>query len=112
MVILKFRLGKEMSGNLYLKPKGVYEWLVIPFGLSNGPSTFIRLMKQVFRTFIIHFVVVYFDDILVYRQSEDEHLKHLTQVMKILKEEKLYDNLKRCSFFTQEVKVDENEVYS
>ena len=48
-------------------------------------------------------VVVYLDDILVYSQSEEEHLMHLTQVIKVLKKEKLYGNLKKCSSFTQEV---------
>jgi len=60
-------------------------------------------MNQVFTPFISHLLVVYFDDILVYSESEDEHLMHLTQVMKTLEEEKLYGNLKKCSFFPKEV---------
>ena len=55
------------------------------------------------RPFIGHIVVVYFYDILVYNQSEEKHLVHLTQVMKILKKEKLYGNLKKWFFFTEEV---------
>ena len=75
----------------------------MPFGLTNALSTFTRLMNHALRAFLSRFVVVYFDDILVYSKSLDEHIKHLHCVLPVLREEKLYANLKTCSFCLDKV---------
>jgi hypothetical protein len=77
---------------------GLYEWLVMPMGLSQAPSTFMRVMHYVLQKYIGICVVVYFDDILVFSQSLDDHVKHLSNVLQVLRDERLYANMDKCTF--------------
>jgi hypothetical protein len=82
---------------------GHYEWLVMPFGLTNAPATFQALMNKIFIYAIRKFVLVFFDDILVYSSSWNDHLQHLESVLLTLQRHELYAKLSKCSFGATEV---------
>lgn len=82
---------------------GHYEFRVLPFGLTNAPATFMRLMNDVFRPLLDKCVIVYLDDILVYSRTPEEHVHHLRQVLGLLRQHKLFAKLSKCAFYLPEV---------
>jgi hypothetical protein len=80
-----------------------YEFLVIPFSLTNTPSTFQSLMNEIFHPFLRQFILVFFDDILVYNHSEEEHVIHLQKTLEILRLHKLHSKLSKCRFGCSEI---------
>jgi len=83
--------------------EGHFEFLVMPFGLSNAPATFQSLMNTVLRPFLRKFVLVFFDDILIYSPSWSTHLQHLNVVLTALREHQLRLKRSKCSFATTSV---------
>jgi hypothetical protein len=82
---------------------GSYEYTVMPFGLTNAPSYFMNMMNKVFMEFLDKFVIVFFDDILIYSKSNEEHEKHLRLIMEKLREHKLYAKFSKCEIWLSEV---------
>jgi hypothetical protein len=84
--------------------EGHYEIFFMPFGLCNDPSTFQSLMNHVFRPFIHHFVLVLFDDILIYRKTWTDHLAHVDRVLHLLSQHQIFLKQSKCAFGASEVK--------
>ena len=93
----------DVSKTAFRTRYGHYEFLVIPFGLTNAPAAFMDLMNRVFSPYLDKFVIVFIDDILVYSGSPEEHAEHLRTVMKILRERQLYAKFSKCQFWLNKV---------
>ena len=77
---------------------GHFEFLVMPFGLTNAPTTFQSPMNRIFEPYLRKFILVFFDDILVYSPTFDQHLAHLKLTLEILRNHKLFIKESKCAF--------------
>ena len=82
---------------------GQFEITVMPFGLTNAPATFMTLMNSIFRPLLYKCVVVFLDDILIYSPSPEQHVKDLSAVLQVIRQNQLYAKLSKCEFFANRV---------
>lgn len=75
-----------------------YKFRVMPFGLTNAPATFQALMNQIFQPFIWRFVLIFFDDILIYSLSLEHHVQYLLAIFQTLTKHSLFEKRSKCSY--------------
>jgi len=95
--------AEDVQKTAFRSRYGHYEYVVMPFGVTNAPALFMDYMNRIFRPFLDKFVVVFIDDILIYSKTHEDHVQHLRTVLGILREEKLYAKLSKCEFLMREV---------
>jgi hypothetical protein len=99
---LKIR-ASDIPKTTFITRCGIYEYMVMSFGLTNAPAYFMYLMNKVFMEYLDKFVVVFIDDIMIFSKNEEKHDEHLCLVLLKLRENQLYAKLNKCEFWLKEV---------
>jgi hypothetical protein len=94
---------KDIPKTAFTTRYGLFEYLVMSFGLKNALAHFTYLMNSVFMPELDKFVVVFIHDILIYSKNEEEHAKHLWIVLTRLREHQLYAKFSKCAFWLKEI---------
>jgi hypothetical protein len=94
---------EEIHKTTFRTRYGHYEFVVVPFGLTNAPTTFMCLLNNVLSKFLDKFVLVLIDDILIYYENREEHEEYLNIVLHVLKKNQLYAKFSKCNFFQKQV---------
>ncbi|KAJ0833047.1 putative nucleotidyltransferase, Ribonuclease H [Helianthus annuus] len=95
--------NEDISKTAFRTRYGHYEFLVMPFGMTNAPAVFMDLMNRVCKPYLDKFVIVFIDDILIYSKSQEEHEQHLRLILELLRNEQLYAKFSKCDFWLREV---------
>lgn len=93
----------DIPKTAFRTPGGHWEYLVLPFGLTNAPSTFQTIMNRILKSYIGKFVCVYLDDVLVYSRNREEHLQHLELVLEVLRKEQFRAKASKCHWAQHEI---------
>jgi hypothetical protein len=120
----QIRVEEQNAWKTSFKTKhGLFEWLVMSFGICNAPTTFMHVMSDVFSPFIDEFLISYLDDILFFRGTWDEHVRRVKKELDTLQREKMYVKLSKCEFCKtslvylghiiggEQLKIDPSQIY-
>ena len=95
--------AEDISKTAFRTRYGHFEFLVLPFGLTNAPATFMHLMNSIFRPYLDDFIIVFLDDILIFSKTLAEHKIHVRKALDLLRRNKLYATAKKCAFFKEKL---------